>query len=578
MGNFVTGSVPLPPYKIDATPPQGNPAELDAGDINFLRDAVGDLRDHTAGWANVKAYGAKGDNATDDTAAFALAIAAAGKAVFVPPGTYLVKNLTISTAVRIDGAGRSIATLKLPVLAALDGSPILNITAAGVSVRHLGFDGQKSLQPADGFSDSFNGGANGQGRAYRALIRAYNPGSEIAGLVVEDCSLVNAYGAGIAAQNVSHAKIRRNLGNNNNFETIELYSTTAAGGATYYAGSEVTDNEITNTGSGDASINGNAIVLNHATEFIVAHNFTQTTERNGLKCEGCKNGVVKGNTFDNTTLPSFGPLQLQQDASNIVVEGNLLTTGGYGINNGFVAGSLGFSNISIINNVFSGISNGATPDGIAFTCPASPVSSGIVIAHNVMTGITRNGINISGGAWADITIDANNIKTVSGVGSQTGITVKADTAGNVGLIVTNNLCDLTGATSTAAGITFAQSAGQTIARATITGNLVINASRTTITDGNVALFTSGVFGGNSSDGFIRMGSVALQSIAPNAGGFTAQFQFGGTMLTAVTFANLGTPANGTVLYCSDATSPSSPATGGGTGALVVRQAGIWKAL
>lgn len=46
--------------------------------------------------------------------------------------------------------------------------------------------------------------------------------------------------------------------------------------------------------------------------------------------------------------------------------------------------------------------------------------------------------------------------------------------------------------------------------------------------------------------------------------------------TAITQANLGTPADGTLTYCSTCTSPSNPCTGGGTGALAFRQNGTWK--
>lgn len=115
MGNFVTGNVTLPPYKIDATPPQGNPAELDAGDINFLRDAVGDLRTHTQGVVNVKSYGAVGDGTTDDSTAFAAAIAAvttSGGTVYVPPATYaLASAVTLPDKVSLIGPSRRAAVL-----------------------------------------------------------------------------------------------------------------------------------------------------------------------------------------------------------------------------------------------------------------------------------------------------------------------------------------------------------------------------------------------------------------------------------------------------------------------------------
>jgi len=44
------------------------------------------------------------------------------------------------------------------------------------------------------------------------------------------------------------------------------------------------------------------------------------------------------------------------------------------------------------------------------------------------------------------------------------------------------------------------------------------------------------------------------------------------------FASLGTPDNGSVYYCPDCTAASNPATGGGSGAVVIRQNGAWKAL
>jgi hypothetical protein len=43
----------------------------------------------------------------------------------------------------------------------------------------------------------------------------------------------------------------------------------------------------------------------------------------------------------------------------------------------------------------------------------------------------------------------------------------------------------------------------------------------------------------------------------------------------VLFANLGTPANGTLLYCSDCTF-ANPCAGAGTGAFAKRLAGAWR--
>jgi Right handed beta helix region len=47
-------------------------------------------------------------------------------------------------------------------------------------------------------------------------------------------------------------------------------------------------------------------------------------------------------------------------------------------------------------------------------------------------------------------------------------------------------------------------------------------------------------------------------------------------LPPVAFSALGAQTNGTMLFCPDCTSPSSPCTGGGTGAAAIRQNGTWK--
>lgn len=54
--------------------------------------------------------------------------------------------------------------------------------------------------------------------------------------------------------------------------------------------------------------------------------------------------------------------------------------------------------------------------------------------------------------------------------------------------------------------------------------------------------------------------------------------FGLMTLNSVTFANVGTPSNGTMIYVSDGTAGSNPLTGGGSGCVAIRQNGAWKGL
>lgn len=69
----------------------------------------GQVRAPIAAMVDVRDYGAVGDGSTDDTAAFTAAhTAAAGRPLFVPPGTYLVTSLpALVTGDRIVGVGYS---------------------------------------------------------------------------------------------------------------------------------------------------------------------------------------------------------------------------------------------------------------------------------------------------------------------------------------------------------------------------------------------------------------------------------------------------------------------------------------
>ena len=71
--------------------------------------------DAAAQAVNVKDHGARGDGRSDDTAAFARAMARAVKAqrrLYVPPGTYRVRRLSLISGVRVSGAGMKRSWIK----------------------------------------------------------------------------------------------------------------------------------------------------------------------------------------------------------------------------------------------------------------------------------------------------------------------------------------------------------------------------------------------------------------------------------------------------------------------------------
>lgn len=88
------------------------------------------------------------------------------------------------------------------------------------------------------------------------------------------------------------------------------------------------------------------------------------------------------------------------------------------------------------------------------------------------------------------------------------------------------------------------------------------------------VFTGGNGGGTYWDVGIYRGQGEYNNRARN----TLKV-FGGLELDTFTFAELVTGVNNaTILYCSDCAPSSNPATGAGTGAVVVRQNGAWRAL
>lgn len=116
---------------------------------------------------------------------------------------------------------------------------------------------------------------------------------------------------------------------------------------------------------------------------------------------------------------------------------------------------------------------------------------------------------------------------------------------------------------------------------TITG--AVNVASFTRTDAGHAHIEIANTVGTTEFGIGLAGEPHIDAVA---GGTEINFRIAGTdalvvsgaggalRFTGLTFATLGAPANGTVVYCSDCTI-AAPCAGGGTGALAKRLNGAW---
>lgn len=129
---------------------------------------------------NVRAYGARGDGATDDTAAFAAAIAATGTGwVYVPTGTYLITSQLIISALgtRIFGDGKSKSVIRFNP--AVGAEVICFKFSAGASVLYrCGLEGI-------GFESSNSG-------AVRCMVEL----SDVSEFILRDVCSTAIYGVG----------------------------------------------------------------------------------------------------------------------------------------------------------------------------------------------------------------------------------------------------------------------------------------------------------------------------------------------------------------------------------------------
>lgn len=461
---------------------------LAAGSGATQRTALEKFRDVVS----VKDFGAVGDGTTDDTAAVQAAIAAASS-VWFPAGTYIVRNVTV-------GSGKTLmsdrsATIKLKQLASLDFSPCFNVTGNDVMFFGMRFDGNRAVQPADGFSDSWNTGANGTGKSNRAAILMDGvPTTTLSGLRIEQCEFTKFYAGSVVTRSVNDVCIRDCVFKESNLEGCFLYFS----GSTRTSNASVTGCSFKSLYSGDPSVEANCILLSSYDGGIVSNNYGDDCGRNLVKLEACEDVIVDSNLYSNNRVANFNAMQAQAECHNIVFSNNVLRSVGHGLQVSSTVGTM--TNIVIDGNVIEDITGtSGTPDGIVMQNV-----SGVTITNNTIRNSFRNGI-YAAEVFGNVVISSNIVtKTGGSASSGTAILVGPNAGTAVdSVVITENLCN--GHQNTTNGIIAVQQASgaaATIASLVISNNTMIGINATNnrgLRGTTGVVMTNGLISGNVSN-------------------------------------------------------------------------------
>jgi hypothetical protein len=368
-------------------------APSSAGTYHVVATSVADPSKSAAATVSVTAPGVDvaPPNGNDDTASFNAAIAAAnGGTVNVPgSGTYVVRSVAVNKpGTTIACSATAPATIRLRPLASGDGSPILNVTAGGFTLTNCILDGNRTAQPSGGFNDSFNG------RSFRTALKM---DGVYAGLTVDRVTFKNVYGAAIATRRVSSIAVTNSVFQDNNFEAVFATTTWISGDPSNFdTGFKFAGNTVTNTRSGDSSINANGLMVQQTRTIDISNNLWDGFERNAMKLENCREGVVSNNRIRNGDL-SWAGIGMQNGAHSITLSGNQLDNVGTGIDTSLVVNgqfnSDTVDHLTITGNTITNVHTGSMPDGIRLL-GYGPAMTDISITGNVIRNVPRYGINV----------------------------------------------------------------------------------------------------------------------------------------------------------------------------------------
>lgn len=380
-------------------------------------------------YENIKAYGAVGDNVTDDTTAFTSAIAASvisGKLVWVPAGTYKIsQHILVPTGCKgIIGAG-NIKSIIIPLIAGLVANDGIFIMAAGIS----GFimrDLQLNYSGATFITNlvsalKFSGNA-----LYLELTNLHLECQGLSAVTIDTAAYVSIdgcfFGSALSSNNLTYGikgnTIRNAIITNCNF------SQTSNG--CLLDGPTSTDIAVTNC-LFDSLPSGYGIYVGAGTGVRVANNTFTGVALYAIQFVSHTEGVIQGNvlTWTATAIGGSKPGITLDSCSSISVDGNVIA-------NSYGAGILCTGNSSnnlIANNILKNcaVRGTAAAAGTIYIASLCSVALGAALVNtqnywsnntiNNPVGVSTYGYAefVSGGGLVNYTYVIQNIATPGSV-------------------------------------------------------------------------------------------------------------------------------------------------------------------